>query len=79
MDFRKAMLAECFPSDHVRRARDKVRKLSHNTSVSKFLAEFKNIVLRITGMTDEEKFDRFCSGLEYEIRVEVLKSGVYSF
>lgn len=53
--------------------------MKHNASVSKFLAEFRNIVLTIPEMSDGEKLDRFCTSLKYEIRVEVLKSGVSTF
>ena len=77
-DFKKKVGAEFIPSDHVRRARDKLRRLKHTSSISKYLAEFRNIILTIPDVTDDEKLDRFCSGLKYEIRVEVLKSGVDS-
>lgn len=48
-------------------------------SVAKYLAEFRNIVLTINGMNDEEKADRFKQGLKYNVRVEVLKARVESF
>lgn len=78
-DFKKTVIAEFVPPDHVRRARDKLRGLKHNSSVSKYLAEFRNVTLTIPDMSDGEKMDRFCTGLKYEIRVEVLKSAVATF
>ena len=67
------MIAEFVPSDHVRLARDKLRRLRQTSAVSKYLAEFRNLALTNPDMTDGEKLDKFCVGLKYEVRVEVLK------
>jgi hypothetical protein len=40
---------------------------------------FRNIALTISGITDDEQFDRFCEGLKPEIKLEVLKSNAASF
>lgn len=77
--FKESVVAEFVPPDHIRRSRDKLRKLKHTGSVSKFLAEFRNIILTIPEITDGEKFDKFCSSLKYEVRVEVLKSACTTF
>ena len=67
------------PEDHVRRARDRLRKLKQTGSVSKYLSEFRNLVLTIPDVTDGEKWDRFCAGLKYDVRLEVIKSSFTTF
>lgn len=78
-EFKAKVIAEFVPDDHVRRARDRLRKLTQTTSVAKYLSEFRNIVLTIPGMNDGEMWDKFCSGLKYEVRIEVMKSTVATF
>jgi Retrotransposon gag protein len=39
--------AEFIPQDHVRRARDKLRKLRQRTFVTAYISEFRNLVLTI--------------------------------
>lgn len=77
--FKAAVVSEFVPEDHVRRARDKLRKMRQTTSVSKYLSDFRNVVLTIPGITDGEKWDKFCAGLKYEVRLEVMKSAVTDF
>lgn len=74
-DFKVSVIAEFVPFDHVRRTRDKLRKLVQNTSVAKYLNEFRNLVLTIPDMNDGEKLDKFCAGLKPHVRLEVLKAG----
>lgn len=69
-DFRKKVVTEFVPSGHIRRSRDKLRRLKHTTSVSKYLAEFRNLILTIPNMSDEERQDRVYSGLKYDIMME---------
>lgn len=78
-DFKKAIQSEFVPQDHVRRARDRLRKLHQTTNVSKYISEFRNLILTIPDITEGEKFDKFLSGLKYEVRVEVMKSTVATF
>ena len=78
-DFKTGVVKEFVLEDHVRRARDRLRKLQQTTSVSKYLAEFRNIVLNIPDISNGEKWDRFCDGLKYEVRLEVMKSTLTSF
>ena len=73
-EFEAAVRAEFVPQDSIRRARDKLRKLSQRTSVSSYLTEFRNTVLAIPRISDDEKLDRFCSGLKPQVKLEVLKS-----
>ena len=73
--FKVAVRTEFIPFDHVRRTRDKVRKLVQHSSVAKYLNEFRNLVLTIPDMNDGEKLDKFCAGLKPQVRLEVLKAG----
>lgn len=77
--FKAVVVKEFVPDDHVRRARDKLRKLKQTSSVSKYLSEFRNVVLTVPDVTDGEKWDKFCAGLKYEIRLEVMQSSVTNF
>lgn len=78
-DFRSMVLSEFVPSDHVRRAQEKLRCLKQTASVSKYLSEFRNCILTINAISEGEKFDRFVQGLTQEIKLEVLKSQSSSF
>lgn len=53
-EFKELIVKEFVPDDHVRRSRDKLRKLKQTTSVSNFLSDFRNLVLTIPDMTDGE-------------------------
>lgn len=77
--FKDKIISEFVPDDHVRRSRDRLRKLKQNSSVSKYLSDFRNICLTVPGMTDGEMWDRFCTGLKYDVRLEVMKSSVTTF
>ena len=77
--FKVAITREFVPEDHVRRARDKLRKLKLTGTVSKYLSEFKNLALTIPDVTDGKKWDRFCSGLKYDVRLEIIKSSFNAF
>lgn len=77
--FRMLVLNEFVPADHVRRARDKLRRLRQTSSVSKYLADFRNCILMIDDMSEGERFDRFVQGLKHEVRLEILKTQVSEF
>lgn len=77
--FKNALTAEFIPEDHCRRARNCLRKIRQTSSVEKYLAEFRNVVLMISDMNESEKVDRFLNGLKYQVKVEVMKNGVNSF
>lgn len=59
----------------MRRSRDKLRNLYRKSSVSSYLSIFRNTVIGIPGISEDEKLDKFCAGLNPHIRVEVMKSG----
>ena len=72
--FKVALRGEFVPQDSVRRNRDRLRNLRQTTSVAGYLTTFRNLVIGIPGMNEDEKLDRFCSGLKDEVRLEVLKA-----
>lgn len=47
--------------------------------MSKYLSEFKNLVLTIPDATDGVKWDRFCAGLKYDVRLEVIDASFTTF
>lgn len=52
------VLSEFVPSDQVRRARDRLRRLKKNTSVSKYLSELRNFILTIKDILEGDMLDR---------------------
>lgn len=74
-DFEQLVLQEFVPFDSVQRSRDKLKRLVQRKSVSSYLSEFRNIALMVPDMTEGEKVDRFCQGLQPQIRLEVMKAG----
>ena len=74
-EFKNAVTQEFVPFDSVQRSRDKLRRLTQRFSVAAYLAEFRNVILTIPHMTEDEKVDRFCQGLKPQIRLEVMKAG----
>lgn len=58
--------------DHARRRRDKFRKLKQNTSVLKYLSEFRDIMLNTPDVYGRDWLNRFFNVLKTSIRVEVI-------
>lgn len=77
--FRTKLVEEFIPADHNRQARDKLRRLRQNSSVEKYLCDFRNTILMISNISEDEKTDKFVSGLKYDLKLEVLKSRCNSF
>lgn len=77
--FKAKVIAEGVAEDHVRCARDRLRKLQQNSSVAKYLSELRNELLTIPGKTDGEMWDKFRSGMKFEVHLEVMKSTVTAF
>ena len=73
-NFKVALRGEFVPQDSERRNRDKLRNLRQTGSVAGYLTTFRNLVIGIPGMNEDEKLDRFCSGLKNEVKLEVLKA-----
>ena len=65
---------EFIPQDSVDRARDKLRSLRQKTSVLAYLNEFRNTVMVIPRISEDEKLDKFVSGLKPDVHLEVRKS-----
>jgi hypothetical protein len=53
--FKIAVRTEFVPQDSSRRARDRLRKLYQKVSVASYVSEFRNIVLTIPGIAEEEQ------------------------
>lgn len=77
--FKNAVSREFVSAEHVKRACDCLLKLQLSKSVSIYLEEFRNIVLNIGGMQEDEKIDRFIEGLKFDVWVELLKARAESF
>lgn len=78
-DFKQSLLGEFLPEDHVRRARDRLKRARQTSFVAKYISEFRNIILTVPDLTEGEKFDRFIDGLKSSIRLEVMKTTVNTF
>ena len=65
---------EFIPQDSVDRARDKLGSLRQKTSVIAYLNEFRNVVISIPGISEDEKLDKFVAGLKPEVMIDVKKS-----
>lgn len=63
----------------VENARNQLAKVVHISTVRQFAALFRNITLKIPGITDEEKKHRFMAGLKREIRVQTAVSAPSTF
>ncbi len=74
-EFEGAIQNEFILFDGMQRSRDKLRGLFQRTSVSKYLSEFKNIVLMNPEVNQGEQLDCFCQGLKPHTRLEVLMYG----
>lgn len=73
------MLAtEFIPTDHTKRARDKLRNLKQVPSVEKYLPDYKNTILIFADMSAGEKLNRFVDGHKYSVKIEVMKAGCNS-
>src|SRR5262249_35154713 len=70
-DFKKALMAQFKPANSVERARDKLANLRQTTSVKTYADTFRNLVLEIPGIQEDELLDRFKRGLKLRTRQEV--------
>lgn len=73
------VMTEFVPEDHVRRARDRLRRLKQTTSVPKYISEFRNCIITINDMSAGERFDRFLQGLKPDVHLGVLKTQASEF
>ena len=62
------------PKDSIVKARGSLYKLKQRTSVATYLAEFRNIVIDISGIRDSEKMAQFTERLKPHILLEVRKA-----
>ena len=65
--FKLCIETEFVPKDSIVRARDRLNKIKQTTSVAIYLADFRNIVIDIPGISESEKLARFIEGLKPHI------------
>jgi Retrotransposon gag protein/Zinc knuckle len=65
--FKSALLMQFKPINSIKAARRQLANLRQNKSVQDYTFRFRQLILEIPGMTDEERLDRFLSGLKPEI------------
>lgn len=75
-EFKARLVEEFVPADSAWRARERLAYLRQKGSVSSFVAAFRNVILEIPRMHEDDKIERFVRGLKPEIRVEIMKKGV---
>jgi len=68
---KKCLLAEFYPTDVIRAARDRLAKLHQTSSVKDYVDRFRNIELEIPDLSESEKVDRFRRGLKDDVRLQV--------
>ncbi|KAA8493487.1 Transposon Ty3-I Gag-Pol polyprotein [Porphyridium purpureum] len=78
-DFAALVSARFTPQDSIRRARDKLTRLSQKGPAHAYVAAFQDAALVIPDLSDAEMMDRFVRGLKPEVRLEVYKRGVSTF
>lgn len=66
-------------SDHAKRARNKLRKLWQKDFVFRYLSIFRNLILTIFGMSDDQKIAPSVDDSRQHIRAEVLKAQLKNF
>ncbi|CDH61340.1 predicted protein [Lichtheimia corymbifera JMRC:FSU:9682] len=75
-DFQEAFRAEFKPRNSAQVARSKLRRLSQDTVPSKtiheYVIKFRDIMLDLPHMDDEDAIHEFVMGLSYEARMQVL-------
>lgn len=79
MELEIILRTEFVTHDSLRRAGDKLGKLLQITSVSAYLTEFRNTLLAMPVITEDEKLDDFCSGVKPQVKLKVLKSDPTTF
>jgi len=68
---KKGLLAEFYPTDVIRAARDRLASLRQTGSVKDYADRFRNIELQIPDLSESEKVDRFRRGLKDDVRLQV--------
>ena len=71
-DFKAAISHQFKHVDSVKQARQLLRGLRQTATVSRYYTAFAQAALQIPGMTDDEKMDRFVTGLKPSIQREIM-------
>lgn len=70
-DFTTHIRKEFVPTNAVKSAREKLKRLAQHSSVAAYVRDFRNLALQIPDMSDAEKLDRFVTGLKPQVRRDV--------
>ena len=71
-DFKRQLLFNFQHVDAEKTARRRLRFLRQRTSVASYFTDFTRAILEIPGITDDEKMDRFTSGLKPNLQREII-------
>lgn len=74
----KAVTQEIILMDSVRRAQERLSILSQKATVSSYINEFRNTVIFVPSISEDEKIEKFWSGLKPMVWLEVLESGPWN-
>ena len=70
-DYKAAFLAAFEPYNQVQKARDALERLFQRRSVTEYAESFRQLILHVPNMTEEEQIDRFIRHLKPEIELQV--------
>ena len=70
-DYKAAFLAAFEPYNQVQKARDALERLFQRRSVTEYAESFRQLILHVPNMTEEEQIDRFIRHLKPEVELQV--------
>lgn len=71
-DFKNLFRKEFRPSNATQMARQRLEKLKQYNSIREYIVEFRNVMLDLPDMFEEDAVHQFIQGLQYEPRLQVL-------
>ena len=71
IDFKDFFRKEFRPSNATQMARQRLEKLKQHNSIRDYIIEFRNIMLDLPDMFEEDAVHQFIQGLQYEPRLQV--------
>jgi hypothetical protein len=78
-DFKTRLVQQFQPLDPVITARQQLRRTQQTGPVAKYVAQLRAVFLRIPGMSEQEKLERFKEGLKYPMLVKVVEADAPTF
>lgn len=70
-DFKDSFRKEFRPSNATQMARQRLEKLKQHNSIRDYIIEFRNIMLDLPDMFEDDAIHQFIQGLQYEARLQV--------